>query len=421
METQNELDLELEQDTEPETISCESCGDEIACTADCDETYEVYESLPHVGEPTPVFVCEHCRSEHFVRVYCPDGKWRYISEEMVTWAEDEPYYVDDERLTWCESCEQNYNSEMTSFYETGYGYSICECCVSYDSGWVLCEDIHQYMRDEDAHWDEYQEEWYADASNLSLDNLMSYSTNVLDVLGRHAHVEGRLVSDFACLPVMGVELETDSRHICSIPEALRHTELYDWAICKSDATCSGPEIVTLPADLYSHKYVRNWAHVMEVLRPIAKGYHGADNGIHIHINRSFLTPSQLGKVLVFCNSMDNQEFLEVIAQRPINGWCRTNPEKYRSVAQATMDPADGKYSVVNVTRHTCEFRMFKSTLLAERMFKNLEFVDAICHFAKQPSMNYREDYQLPGGFIRYVQRNSERYGHLSTFLETRWS
>ncbi len=396
---------EPEQNTE----LCTDCGASVDMDADEWITVDMVDT-----------VCGDCAEN-----YVEDRYGDYIlADEAVMLSDLEEYeHRNSHEIFQCEDCARHFSHDRTCSYTVDNDDRlICENCIQYGD-YSYCEDIEQYCHHDNCHYDEDNDVCYYYAENMRTQSggLHCYSANVLEVIDRCCFVNGERSGTFGDALLLGVELETDNRGVSDIVYELdNRTDIHDYAICKSDATCSGPEIVTLPADLASHKSVYSWDSWCEVLRPIARGYHGNDNGMHIHANRAALSATQLGKVLVFMNSPDNAEFLQVVAQRQINGWCRTNSSKYDSVAKAAAEPADGKYSVVNVMQNTAEFRLFNSTLLAPRIYKNLEFVDAICEFCKLPSNDHRADYLIPGNFIAYVHRNQARYPYLSEFVAARW-
>jgi hypothetical protein len=411
--TQCEFDILAPPDGEQEqdnTAECADCGKHIDLERDGYATVDTCD-----------IVCSECIEADYVL----DRHGDYIAQNYAVWLTDlEEYEHEDSGEGFhCDDCGNNYCHDATSSYMVDNDdRQVCGGCIEYGD-YSYCEDIEQYAHNENCYYDDYSDTcyYYEDNMRRQSGGLHCYSSNVLEVIDYCCFVNGERRGTFGDALLLGVELETDNRGVADIVDELdNRTDIHDFCICKSDATCSGPEIVSLPADLDSHKTVYSWDSWTEVLRPIAKGYHGHDNGMHIHASRAALSATQLGKILVFMNSPDNREFLQVIAQRQINGWCRTNSGKYDSVAKAAAEPADGKYSVVNVMQNTAEFRMFNSTLLAPRIYKNLEFVDAVCEFCKLPSNDHRADYLIPGNFIAYIHRNQARYPYLSEFVAARW-
>jgi hypothetical protein len=400
-----------DDDTEDNTEDCAICSAAI----DTDKDNHIVVD----GD----YVCETCADSHFVYSDAT-GDWIERAYAVFTTDTEEYYPEDHSDIFQCDDCGDWYTHDRTCRYSVDNDYKeICQdCCESGD--YSFCEDIEQYVNNDSCYYSEYNDCCYYYSDNMPENDrggVHCYSANVLEVIGRYCFVNGEISAEFGRALVMGMELETDSRGCANIAEVLsEQTDLQDYAICKSDATCTGPEIVTLPADLHSHKSVYSWKSWCEVLRPIAKGYHGGDNGIHIHINRAALSATTLGKMLVFMNHRDNRQFVEVIAQRPFNGWCNTNAEKYDSVAKSAYEPCDGKYSAINVMQSTAEVRIFNSTLLENRIFKNLEFCDALVNYCRMSSDNHKDDYMLPHRFIRFVSEHRGTYPNLAEFINSRW-
>jgi len=403
-------DTETEED-QSECRECEDCGHKIAVN---DEDY--------IQSATGKAICEECSDQY---VFCEsDEEWLHEDDAIQASDTEQYHHVHSSSLYTCDDCGNVYTYNVTCDYSTDNDHNtVCEHCLN-SGDYSYCEDIEQYVYGDNAHYSDSDDCCYYYEENVPENRvgaLQCYSADVLEVIGRYCYVNGQQRGTFGDSLVLGVELETDTRgHTDIVATMDSETNLSDYAICKSDATCSGPEIVTLPADLHSHKHTFSWDAWCEVLRPIARGYHGGDNGIHIHANRAAMSATTLGKVLVFMNHRDNVPFVEVIAQRSLNGWCSTNGLKYTSVAKSAAEPSDGKYSAVNVTQRTAEFRIFNSSLLPNRIYKNLEFVDALIRYCARASEDHRESYMLPYKFIQYVHTNAITYPYLSEFIRNRW-
>ncbi len=88
-----------------------------------------------------------------------------------------------------------------------------------------------------------------------------------------------------------------------------------------------------------------------------KGWNTNCAGLHIHINKKALSPLEVGKLLVFVNDKKNARFIEDIAGRNMNRWCKSETKKisdgqYRS---------DDRYEAVNtVPSKTVELRIFNN-------------------------------------------------------------
>ena len=191
------------------------------------------------------------------------------------------------------------------------------------------------------------------------------------------------------------------------------------------------------------------AEIVEEHRGGLYGYTG-NSGIHIHVPKSAFTDAELYLWIILWDTFqqyvdnDGNTFLSIIAQREPNSWCRyTTPY--------TRDRADNKsgdfvraikndrkslaprYSALNLNGHgtTMEIRAFNSNTIAERLIKNMAFVDATwryIHLLKDylDEGRYKQALQFATdvhGFVSYC-RNPLRKGYnweLADFLERRWN
>jgi len=122
-----------------------------------------------------------------------------------------------------------------------------------------------------------------------------------------------------------------------------------------------------------------------------KSWNTDTTGIHIHISKSALSQSNIGKILVFINDEKNEEFINHIAGRNSNQWAKKSPKKISDGARTDTD----KYEAVN-TRHrnSIELRIFRGNLSRIGFFRVLEFVDCLVNFVKNttPRKLYYTDF-----------------------------
>jgi len=198
---------------------------------------------------------------------------------------------------------------------------------------------------------------------------------------------------------------------------------------------------------------------VEAFRPLAQivednrgelyGYSGS-SGIHIHVPKSAFTDAELYLWMIlwdtFQQYVNNQgiSFLSVIAQREPNNWCRYTVPYYGDRAETksgdfvnaikndrkTHSP---RYSALNLNGHgtTMEIRAFNSNTIADRLIKNMAFVDATwryIHLLKDwlDEGRYKQALQFATdihGFVSYC-KNPNRKGfnpELANFLANRWN
>ena len=133
---------------------------------------------------------------------------------------------------------------------------------------------------------------------------------------------------------------------------------------------------------------------------------GTEVGHHIHVSLSAISPLTLGKLGVFMNLPANRKFLTAIAQRP------PVYNDFEEGKRLTRPKNHARHSVLNLTEHTVEFRLFKSNLKTRCILKNYEFCIAAIKFCR--STSHRSLNRLD--FLRFVAANRKEFGYLHTFL-----
>jgi hypothetical protein len=387
----------------------------LTCTYchEADEEVEEHET----GNGETIVAHRDCFIDEYTWVPSCDA---FFPSDETVWSEDEaePLHVDE---AWqCECCSEWYSNDSSTYYVHG-GWSesaICECCAN-NGDYVYPEDDECNLYHIDSlYYSDRHDAWFTEPHNDG--PLHCYSTDVLDVVDHIAYLgDGRTTYHFGRHLVFGIELETDSRG--ESPEYLAdrlcdNTDFGEFGICKEDGSISGIELVTVPGTLSAHSTEYHWDQWCNELRGIARGHYG-NAGMHVHVNRAAISALTLGKMLVFCNDTVNSEFLSMIAQRNIldSQWCGINPQKFDKVGKSAADPYAGKYSILNVTRHTVEVRMFNSSLIHERVLKNIEFCHALVAFCRDVSArNLRF-----GHLVQFINSNKDLYPNLSKFVSDR--
>lgn len=201
--------------------------------------------------------------------------------------------------------------------------------------------------------------------------------------------------------VFGVELEVEPRAHSSqraILEALPGRTDY---FCKEDGSLnSGVEIVTVPGTLEWHRTVFDWTAVLRGLLPIAmSGSRTQRCGMHIHINRRAMSPLTLAKMYLFINAPENLRFMESIAQRSNNHWAAMAKKKWGDCVDGTGYRNAGRYQALNLTANTAELRLFRGTIRADRVAKNIEFAHALVSWCRDNSATEIQDWRR---FVKFV-------------------
>lgn len=203
---------------------------------------------------------------------------------------------------------------------------------------------------------------------------------------------------------------------------------------------------------------------VDAFRPVAQivednkgglsGFYTETAGIHIHIPKSAFTDAELYLFLILWRTFqqytnnDGETFLEVIAQRGSNNWCEYNTpyhfNEYEDVRNGKIGKvfydviknnrrsAAGRYSALNFNGHgtTMEVRAFNSNLIADRLVKNMAFLDASWRYVHLLSDyinegRYKQALQYVTDLHSFVSycKNPLRKGfaiELATFLDKRW-
>lgn len=264
------------------------------------------------------------------------------------------------RMRTCMHCRAS--KPQTDFEST---YQYCKDC--YASHYNACSSCGTVFKKEDVYSFKGASKCYSCISPV-----MSYSTDVLSARRWNptAGSSGRYY---------GVELEVYGpkgfqRQAVEVLQAVER-----WGIIKSDSSIqsgSGFEIVSIPGT-----YQETLNYWMPFLKKIPKGLigHRGGCGMHVHVSRSALRSNTIRYLSCFLNDTENKEYLEYIANRPLNRYCKQNP--FMTFTSPEAYQARDRYTIFNTTKsNTVEFRMFRSTVRPKLFQKNLEFVSAVIDY-----------------------------------------
>jgi hypothetical protein len=295
----------------------------------------------------------------------------------------------------------------------------CDSCFDDDA--VYCEDNGEYWPRDDAFYSEVRDAYYTydrDSEDDDDDDydredrnqpIMSYSTNVISVLGKSSSIVSSHFGEFT----MGIELEmTSGDHDSNEAAELVRSRLGDdYCIIKSDGSLphNGFEVVTSPHGLSVHiDKFKTWE-----IDPAYRAWNTGKCGMHVHIDSRAFTQLTLGKFLMFINSNGNVDFIRKIAGRhpsvddQARSYCAaehqsilTNPkkavkgksgERYRMVNMCNLGgrealrlglSMDNSY---NGKYNTVELRIFRASLKKERLLAQIEFTHASVMFCRVAS------------------------------------
>ena len=339
----------------------------------------------------------------------------------------------------CTSCGQELAGESTEYNDDVY------CADCWENNFSLCEDCDEVVPNDDLEYVAGRSvavcsgctEQYGSCINCN----ESYHENNLEEHNgesycedchNNAHDDEKVIKDYEYKPVpvfsptpnpstaehlyLGIELEIEvviSADRNEIAEEVQR--LQGRVYCKKDGSLDkGFEIVSHPATLGYHLSDMRWAEILAYLREQDCSSHNTTTcGLHIHINRDYLTIQEQIKLAIFIHTQAKN--ITKIARRD------SSYAKYKDGIEKLSDEekiSNGdRYEALNFqNRSTVEFRMFRGTLNAETFFATLEFVDSVVEFVKTASTaDLASD--IPEAWRKYIGYLSGKdYQYLNAYL-----
>ena len=291
----------------------------------------------------------------------------------------------------------------------------CDSCFDDDA--VFCEDENEYWPRDDCYYSESRDAYYSYDRDEDDDDddedrnqpIMSYSTNVLDVIGNESGIRSSHFGEFT----MGIELEMTSGddYSESAAESVRSRLGTSYCIIKSDGSLpsNGFEVVTSPQGLATHiEKFKAWD-----IDPAYRAWNTGKCGMHVHIDSRAFTQMTLGKFLMFINSNGNVDFIRKIAGRhpsvddQARSYCAAEHQSILvNPKQAVKGKSGERYRMVNLCNlggreamrlglsmdnsyngkyNTVELRIFRASLKKERLLAQIEFTHASVMFCRVAS------------------------------------
>jgi hypothetical protein len=223
------------------------------------------------------------------------------------------------------------------------------------------------------------------------------------------------------LPVyFGMEIEVDRPDRDSKQnEAITHAGLnqHDSWYLKSDGSLiHGFECVSQPG---------TWEHWREATfdwcaKLVEKGYRSYDTttcGMHIHVSKSWLTPGEQLKLLMFFRA--NAHVVTRLSRRKGDEWHTyariESSTDTRRLVKKVKDGPDTRYEAINLEPdNTVEFRIFRGTLNVKSIKRNLALVVALCAYVKESKRTQLSFSQ----FCTWLVKHGERVlGHAAMACE----
>lgn len=424
-----DLGLEIRRPIRPRRVECECCavrlddanqadGTAQRCV-DCVDNVQCHncqEWMPYDDgciDPEDGTLCESCHEElcvecegsgvliwlddaveihgsHYSSEYAHD---HYFScADCGDWEDRDCGSLNADEESVCDSCGEHYfhcDGCSETYHEDHYGSDgHCQACEDHDDG---DDDDDRPYRGHHTHGSIIK--GYSDKSASSKPIMGS------DKRGDY----------------MGVELEVVATmgDRCDVAHAVSDKLGHDYATLKEDGSLDngGFEIVSCRATLAVHadRFTRLLADGQT-----PRGLRSWDRsccGMHVHLSRKPITALTLGKMLVFANDPAHEALVTDIAGRK-SRFAKFSPKRF---TDGKMSSSYDRYSIINVTTHTAEFRCFKGTLKLESFLKNLEFARSVLMFCRSAGLQQLTQHD----YLQFLLTNRRDYPNLVSFLRAK--
>lgn len=295
------------------------------------------------------------------------------------------------------------------------GYERADYTVTTSSGEVITDDLYQneyatcgacgeVFHHDDLYYREHRDAQFCescdpgeeeeDEDEPDCEGVYSYGTKVQAILGHPGYAR--------TLRCFGLELECEpaSGH-SSFSDALEHAFPYTepHGIWKEDGSLHGGG-----KELATQYHPLEWwrdpgCFLKELLedrdfRRAARSHNTTTCGLHIHVSRASMAESTVAKLVVLLNEPSAKTLLERIARRPMDStycqaakkkWCHRDEQwSYSRASYVRVNKQlnqHSRYTPLNLTDDTIEFRIFKGTLRWETVLASIEFCDACVVYA----------------------------------------
>lgn len=370
---------------------CKECEDSLVKCDDCNEIIDINDS--YYVESMDKHICQSCY---------------------------------DDRYTTCTHCGDIVYSDDTTYIEDLRGY-VCEDCYN-DLNCFRCNSCDCYYSEEEWHDGDLCSDCSEEENDDSI--IQEYSTRV----NYHTRMFQRTDTDNPKSKLFyGVELEVLANSVMGQSDLKTANDsaatVYNILgkkniLIKHDGSLhdNGYEIVTAPMTLNRHKEF--WEKFFSDKRgddkyyaPKLKSYNTSCCGMHVHISRKALNLSDICKLVFFINESMNIPFVEFIAARSMNDYCKIKNKGFyelNQIAKNGRSYSGDRYEAVNLTNSdTVEVRIFRGTVEKVSFFKNMEFVDCLIKFVHNRKsflkLNYIE-------FLKFLKKEKEKYPNLYNWI-----
>jgi hypothetical protein len=383
------------------------------------------------------------------------------------------YYREYIRGERSQSRTHEFVSFFTNFrdfteFEDRLPFSICDDCGDWEANGCIVEvrstrqhteNVCRSCKDREYSWCDYLEEYvhndnfhraidsYGDSTTISiyyLENSDDFVWSDSEDCYVHESYRGRVIRGYHSssnyVPFnspwtlaqpeserlfFGVELEVECHANVNDSATILHDALlyrsemltkklnpnYSQQFFKFEADGSlshGWEIITQPAGLDAHRMWWQWTKDKDLISELSSE-ETSTCGLHVHVNKSSLTPLTIAKIVGFINNPNNKNLITSVARRFNINYARikslgtgkttagrkndlksvyrvvkpTETERNMGFKPRAVAEQSDRYDAVNITnRSTIEFRIFKGTLTYPKVMAAIEFVNAVIQYCR---------------------------------------
>jgi hypothetical protein len=178
---------------------------------------------------------------------------------------------------------------------------------------------------------------------------------------------------------------------------------------KSDGSIrNGFEIVTCPAtlDIQLEEFKKFFDNLPSELQV------ASNVGMHVHVSKKPLTLFTIGKLTAFMNREINKRFIEFIAGRNENHYCKLDTR--RTVTFPWTNKSSERYNTLNLNNsETIEFRIFSTPMSFDDFASKVQFCQALVDYAMPANLALPiSEITDHSNFIKWLQGNRKSYPQL---------
>ncbi len=346
-----------------------------------------------------VYICDdNLESQTFV---CDFDHKRYLSGLKANIRESEKYKVvctdnlEQAKIKSCPECGHYFDGDRIAEHgDIGLGWCSCNRCYE-------AAIVKTVIREHNSH--AYPEPIYTKRKIAVME------PRDIDDIAKRKLVYKNDTTTHPAVRLFGVEAEVEinqksgaKRHAMAL-NAIKALGK-DFVMCKHDGSLAGTggpagpelggqygfEIVSAPADLEEHR--KRWYEF-----PKMEGYKHLRSwdtntcGFHIHVSKAPLTTLQVSRILVFMNHPNNKKFVQKVAGRSAEKYCRYYPKTFKDgIHRPSYSDENRRQAINTVPEHTVEFRIFRGTHNPRHIIRNIEFVDAVVSYCHPCSRSVKE-------------------------------